>query len=93
MKEQLSLRQITKSGESSGWLSVGQMADISRDGWSVSDEASWNSSMAMWYERRYTANMKGVMPNKFLLEKKGRDRGEEERGVWRRDKGREEKER
>ena len=38
--------------------------------------------MAMWYERRYTANMKGVIPNKFLLEegKEGRRGGEEERG-------------
>ena len=38
--------------------------------------------MAMWYERRYTANMKGVIPNKFLLEKGkgGRRGGEEEEG-------------
>ena len=38
--------------------------------------------MAMWYERRYTANMKGVIPNKFLFDKGkgGRKGGEEEEG-------------
>ena len=52
VKEQLSLWHSIMNGESSGWLSGGQTADRSTDCWSVRDVASWNNSMAMWYERQ-----------------------------------------